>query len=123
MAKFREFKLPSGAILILGKDENSNDKLVKDFQGKPNTILHTVASGSPFGVIDTVNPTKAEIFASGAIVSKYSQDWRDNKNDVKVSVFTGENVQKKNGMKVGSWNVKESEIITINKNKILQLDK
>ena len=38
---FRKIILKSGTGIILGKDENSNDYLMNDFQGKENIILHT----------------------------------------------------------------------------------
>lgn len=46
--KPREYTLESGIKILLGRDENNNDELVKQFQGEENFILHTVAPGSPF---------------------------------------------------------------------------
>ncbi len=118
---FRKITLKSGANVILGKDEDSNDYLMRDFEGKPNIILHTVIPGSPFGVIDKLKPTKDEIYESGTFVARYSQDWRDNKNDMKVSVFTGKDISKEKGMKPGLWKVRKSKAITIKKKDILKL--
>ena len=122
---FRKIILKSGANVILGKDEDSNDYLMRDFEGKPNIILHTVSPGSPFGVINRLEPmpTKEEISASGAWVARYSQDWRDNEGDVKVSVFTGKDISKEKGMKQGLWKVDKSKTITVKKDDILKIDK
>lgn len=119
MGKFREFKLKSGTKILLGKDAESNDKLMKKFKGKENTILHTVAPGSPFCVIDKLKPSKEEIFASGAICASKSQDWRDNKKDVKVNIFTGKNIKKPILAKVGTWKIKaKAKAINIKKRDI-----
>lgn len=122
--KFREKILESGTKLILGKDENGNDELVNDFKGKPNIILHTAAPGSPFGVIENKNPSKADIYSSGALVARYSQDWRDNKKDVIVGVFTGKDVTKPKGAKPGLWKVNSGKAsqIKIKKKDILKIN-
>ncbi len=119
--KFREAILKSGTKLILGKDEKSNDELMKNFEGKNNIILHTLFPGSPFGVIEKTNPEKKEIEEAGTLVARYSHDWRDNKNDTIVNVFTGKDISKDKGMKPGLWNVKKSRSITIKKEKIEEI--
>lgn len=117
---FRKIMLKSGAGIILGKDESSNDYLMNDFKGKTNIILHTVAPGSPFGVIDKIDPkpAKKEIYEAGIFVARHSHDWRDNKKDVKMSVFTGKDISKEKGMKPGLWSVNKSKVITIKKKDI-----
>lgn len=118
---FRELTLSTGTKIILGKDEDSNDELMKIFKGKENIILHTRASGSPFGVIDKIKPTKKEIYETGVIVARHSQDWRDNQKNVIMDVFTGKNISKRRNMKKGSWNVKKSKNIEITKLDIKKL--
>jgi predicted ribosome quality control (RQC) complex YloA/Tae2 family protein len=119
--KFREKILESGKKLILGKDKESNESLVRKFRGKSNTILHTSSPGSPFGVIDKVKPSKEEVMLSGAVVARYSQDWRDNKKDVKVNIFTGKDVYKLKGMPMGTFGVKKSKMIIVKRGDILKL--
>ncbi len=121
--KFREMILKSGTRILLGKNAENNDELVKKFKGKENTIIHTVAPGSPFCVIDKLNPSKEEISASGAICARFSQDWRDNKKNVRVNIFTGKDVNKERGMKVGTWKVKKSKTKTIKKKEIIKIKK
>ncbi len=121
--KFREIELSSGTKIFLGRNAEQNDELMKKFKGKENTILHTVAPGSPFCVIDKLNPTKEEISESGIYCARYSQDWRDNKKDVKVSIFTGKDIRKDKKMEVGTWSVKKSKTKTIKKEDIESLIK
>lgn len=118
---FRKMMLKTGTGIILGKDEDSNDYLMNDFKSKSNIILHTAAPGSPFGVIEKLKPTKKEIYEAGIFVARYSQDWRDNRQDVKMNVFTGKDISKEKGMKPGLWNVRKSKTTTIKKEDILKL--
>ena len=120
--KFREIFLGKEKRILLGKDEHSNDELMKKFKGKPNIILHTQSPGSPFGVIDFPKPTKKEISLSGAFCARYSQDWRDNKDNVKVNVFTGKEISKKKGMKAGTWHVNKSKTIKVKKRRIKKFE-
>lgn len=103
--KPREFELKPGTTIFLGKNSENNDELVKNYYGKKNVILHTAKPGSPFCVIDKLNPTKEEIKQSAIICASKSQDWRNNKEDVSVHQFTGKDVQKDKSMKSGTWRV------------------
>lgn len=118
--KFREIILLSGARFLLGKNEDSNDELMHDFKGKPNPILHTQAPGSPFCVIEK-QVFEGDVYAAATACARYSQDWRDNKKDVKVNVFTGKDISKEKGMKPGLWNVKKFKTIIVKKQDILKL--
>jgi predicted ribosome quality control (RQC) complex YloA/Tae2 family protein len=120
---FRKFILPSGTEIYLGRDAESNDELMKNFRGKGNVILHTVSPGSPFCVINNLNPSVEEISVSGAYCARFSKYWRDNKDDVKISVFTGKDVYKEKGMEVGTWGVKKAKTKTIKKENIEKLMK
>jgi predicted ribosome quality control (RQC) complex YloA/Tae2 family protein len=117
----RESTLPSGTKIFLGKNSENNDELVKSYQGKENILLHTAKPGSPFCVIDKIKPkpTKEEIKISAIICASKSQDWRDNKGDVIVHVFTGKDVYKENIMKSGTWGIKKKpKLIKIKKGEI-----
>jgi predicted ribosome quality control (RQC) complex YloA/Tae2 family protein len=104
--KPREFKLSSGVKIFLGRNAENNDELVKKFKGEENTILHTVAPGSPFCVIEKLDPSKEEIKEAGIICASKSQDWRDNKRDIEMHVFSGKDVKKSLFAKAGTWRIK-----------------
>jgi predicted ribosome quality control (RQC) complex YloA/Tae2 family protein len=119
--KFREITLKNGVKILLGRDAKSNDDLMRKFKGKPNTILHTQAPGSPFCVIDNkIKPTKTDLTLSGAVCASYSQDWRDNKTGVVVNVFTGKDISKGLFSKQGTWKVRKSKKIKVKKADILK---
>jgi predicted ribosome quality control (RQC) complex YloA/Tae2 family protein len=104
--KYRTLQTSSGTTLFLGRDENSNDILMKEFEGKSNTILHTVASGSPFCIIESLNFSKKDLKEAAIICASKSQDWRDNHKAVVLHIFTGQQVAKPKGAKSGLWQVK-----------------
>jgi len=120
--KFRKFKVGESEILM-GKDSKQNDELVKQFKGEKNKIIHTVAPGSPFCVINDLKPSAITIYLSGACCAAYSQDWRDNKKNTKINIFTGKDVNKTFGMKTGTWKVKNSKTRIIKKEDILKIKK
>jgi len=100
--KYKTLTLQSGNKIFLGKDEDTNDLLMKEFENKPNIILHTVKSGSPFCVFES-EPSKEELKQAAIICAAKSQDWRDNKKSVKLHIFKGQQARKPKGSKPGSW--------------------
>ena len=117
--EFRQFELSSGTKIFLGKNAENNDELVKSFKGKENVILHTIAPGSPFCVIDKINPTEKEIKESAIICASKSQNWRDNKSNVEVHQFAGTDVKKPIFAKAGTWKVNgKLKVISVNKKEI-----
>ena len=117
--KFREVEKKSGIKLLLGRNARNNEELIKKFKGKGNIILHTASPGSPFCVIaEPIKLSKRDVNASGAICAGYSQDWRDNKNDVKVHSFTGKDIYKRKGMKLGTFGVRKFKVINIKRRQI-----
>jgi predicted ribosome quality control (RQC) complex YloA/Tae2 family protein len=122
--KFRQFKLKSGTKILLGKNAETNDELMKLYKGKQNTILHTSKPGSPFCVIENLNPTKDEIQEASIICAAKSQDWRDNKTDIKLHKFAGKDIKKTIFMKTGTWKIKSKpEIIKTKKLDIKKWEK
>jgi predicted ribosome quality control (RQC) complex YloA/Tae2 family protein len=117
--KPREFKLKSGTDIILGKNSENNDEIVKEYCGKKNILLHTAKPGSPFCIIKRLNPSKEEIKESAIICASKSQDWRDNKKDVIVHSFSGKDVNKREDMKSGTWALKSKpKLIKVKKREI-----
>jgi len=122
--EFREITLPSGTKIILGRNSENNDELVKKYFKKENLILHTAKPGSPFCVIDKLNPSKEDIKKSAIACAFKSQDWRDNKKDVEIHLFSGKDVYKEKQMKSGSWGLKKKpKLIKIKKKEIEEYEK
>jgi predicted ribosome quality control (RQC) complex YloA/Tae2 family protein len=121
--KFRELKTSSEKELLLGKDKESNDFLVKRFKDKENIILHTAEPGSPFCIINNLIPSQKDVKEAAIICAKYSQDWRDNKKDVIVHIFTGKDVSKRIWMKTGTFGVKNFKKTRVKKEDIIKFEK
>jgi len=119
--RFREKTLSTGTKILLGKNSENNDELVKSFRGKENVILHTAAPGSPFCVIEKLGPTNKEVEEAAAFCARYSQDWRNSKKDISMNVFTGKDVKKRFWMKQGTWNVRKSKTIKVKKSEIRKI--
>lgn len=123
MMGFREKFLSTGTKILVGRNSEDNDRLVKEYKGKSNTLLHTSEAGSPFCVIEKERPTKKEVEEAGAFCARYSQDWRDNKRDTVVHVFTGHDVKKRFWMKSGTWHVRNAKEIKIKKSEIQKVER
>jgi len=111
---YRKVKLNSGKEILLGRTAENNEELVNEFKGKANLMMHTVAPGSPFCVA-LEKPSASDKKQMASFCASYSQDWRDNKKDVKVHVFTGKQVYKRKGMKVGTFGVKKAKTVVAKK--------
>lgn len=107
----------NGKTALLGRNQEQNESLVSRFIGKNNLIMHTVATGSPFGVaLEEFDGAEKKHLAN--CVASYSQDWRDNHLDVKVHVFTGKKVYKDRSMKTGTFGIKGARTTTAKKKEI-----
>jgi len=124
--KFREFTTSSGKLVLAGRDAASNEKLVEQ-AGKNEYVLHTLAPGSPFCNIkcDKKETSKEDLKETAIFCAKYSQAWKKAKvkKDVKVHVFLGKDIFKKEGMKIGTFGVKNIKEIIARKSEIIGSEK
>ncbi|MBL7058834.1 DUF814 domain-containing protein [Candidatus Pacearchaeota archaeon] len=116
----REYVTSSNNLVLIGRDRKNNEKLVKYFIGKKNTIMHTSASGSPFCIL-TDQGSKKDLKEMAIACAKYSQDWKNNKSDVKVHVFTGKDVYKRKNMPDGTFGLNKFKTLNIKRKEILTL--
>lgn len=121
MVKYREFITHSGTKVLAGKDAKQNESLMQEYLGKNNVIMHTAKPGSPFCVI-AEKMKKGDKKETAKFCAKRSQDWRNNKEDVIIHVFTGKEVYKEKGMKIGTFGIKKFKIIKIKKSEIKNFD-
>ncbi len=119
--KFREFETKSGKKVLVGKDAKSNDELVKQIE-KDEVVLHTAKPGSPFVNIKG-KANKKDVKEAAIFCASKSQDWRDNKGDVIVHIFTGKDVYKRKGMKSGTFGVKKFKKVKVKKMDIIKIKK
>ena len=117
ISKFRSFKTSSGKLVLSGKNAENNEELIK--QSEPEELVfHTEKPGSPFVNIKNKSASSEDIKETAIFCAAKSQDWRDNKNDVKVNLFKGKDISKRKGMKTGTFEVKNKKTILIKKKEI-----
>lgn len=116
---YRNFETSSEKKVLAGKSAEQNEELVKKFLGAENILLHTEKPGSPFCIIVDLKPSKQDIKETAIFCASKSQDWRDNKGDVNVHVFSGKDTYKWKSMKQGTFGVKDSKTIKVKKKEIL----
>ena len=121
MVNFRKYITESGLRVLGGKSSETNDDLVNS-AGSKDVLLHTEAPGSPFVNVGE-NPSKSDLNEAAIFCAKYSQDWRDSKNDVTVNKFMRSDMNKEVKMKAGTWGVKKQEKIKVKKSDIFKFEK
>jgi predicted ribosome quality control (RQC) complex YloA/Tae2 family protein len=120
--KFREFTTNSGKLVLAGRSAENNEELVKQ-AGNNEFLIHTKKPGSPFVNIkaDCKEVSADDLMQAAIFCARYSQDWRDNKKDVGVHIFTGRDIKKENGMKTGTFGVKRFKEMKVKKSEIEKL--
>lgn len=118
---FRKEITSSGKLILAGKTQENNEKLIKTQVHKEEIVFHTVARGSPFVVLKNSHkekPTQQDIKETAIFCAKHSHDWRDNKKNVLVHYFKGKDIYKLPSMKTGTFGVKGSKEILVRKGEL-----
>jgi len=115
---FRKFISNAGTEILAGKSASNNEELVSQIE-KSEIVLHTDRPGSPF--VNIKGKAKwGDVKFAALICARYSQDWRDNKNDILVHKFKGSDIYKRKGMKLGTFGVSKMKNIKVKKGDILK---
>lgn len=114
--EFRKMITKNGIIVLAGKDENSNEELVKQIS-PDEYVFHTAAAGSPFVNLKG-KANESDILEAAIFCAKYSRDWKQNHRDVIVHKFRGRDIFKKPGMKAGTFGLKRFDTIRVKKSDI-----
>jgi predicted ribosome quality control (RQC) complex YloA/Tae2 family protein len=118
----RKAETSSGKILLAGKDEKSNEELVK--QAKENEyVLHTAKPGSPFVNIKSIakDVSKQDIKEAAIFCAKYSQAYKKAriKKDVEIHIFLKKDIYKSKLMKTGTFGVRKHKKIIAKRDEII----
>lgn len=119
----RQYKTTTGKIVLLGKSSETNEELIKQ-SNKNEVLLHTSKPGSPFANIKAKESelTKQEIYEAAVMCAKHSQDWRDNKKDIRIHVFSASDVYKSLDMSQGTFGVKKYKEVLVKKEDIINFE-
>jgi len=118
---FRKFTTKNGKIILAGKNAESNEALILQV-GENEEVFHTKEAGSPFVNIKG-GAKKSDVKIAAIICARYSRDWKKNKKDVEVHQFKGKDIYKWEGMKVGTFGIREYKVIKVKKGEIEELIK
>ncbi len=113
---FRKMISDNNSLILAGKDDESNEKLVKQAE-ENEELFHTSSPGSPFANIKGI-PKKGDRKQAAIFCARYSREWKENKKDVEVHNFKKKNTSKREGMKKGTFGVKNVKKILIKKEDI-----
>jgi len=111
--EFRKMITKNGIVVLAGKDENSNEELVKQIS-PDEYVFHTAAAGSPFVNIKG-KANESDIMEAAIFCAKYSRDWKKNHRDVEVHKFRGRDIFKKSDMKAGTFGLRRFDTIRVKK--------
>jgi predicted ribosome quality control (RQC) complex YloA/Tae2 family protein len=121
MESFRKTITSSGKHILAGRSAENNEELISQVRGE-EMVLHTKQPGSPFCNIkapyNEIN--KTDLKEAAIFCARYSQNWRDNKSNVVVQYFIGNDIFKQKTMKLGTFGVKNAKEIVIKKGEILK---
>jgi len=121
---FRQFETSKGKEVLAGKSAENNEDLVAQVS-ENEIVLHTALPGSPFVNIkaSAKDVTKKDLKETAVVCAFYSQDWRDNRKDVIVHVFSGKDIYKEKKMKTGTFGVNKFKEMKVKKQDILNFEK
>lgn len=109
--RFRYFFSSLGNVILLGKNAENNELLVKKFVKHNELVFHTRAAGSPFCVIKQRNNKidEKEKKEASLLVAVFSKEWKKGKKYINVDCFLGKNIFKEKNMAIGTFGIKKIE--------------
>ena len=113
---FRKLITGNGTLVLAGRNDDSNEMLIKQVEGDED-VIHTKEAGSPFVNIKG-KAKKNDLKEAAIFCARFSRDWKKNKKDVVVHLFKGKDIYKDGGMKTGTFSVKKFKTIKIKKGDI-----
>jgi len=107
--RYRWFLTSSKKLVIGGKNEEQNERLVKMIMkmSKEFIMMHTSEPGSPFTVIlESINKvTEKDLEEAAIFTACFSRQWKLENKKTEVHIFTSFQVEKGKNMKVGTFGI------------------
>jgi hypothetical protein len=108
--KYKWFVTSCGNMVVAGKSAQQNDALIghaKEME-HDTVVMHTSSPGSPFSVIlsEIKEVTKFDLEECATFTGCFSKAWKEGKRKTEVHVFRASQLEKKKGMKTGTWGVR-----------------
>jgi hypothetical protein len=121
---YKWFFTSNNVLVVGGKSDEQNELVLKHFLKPQYTIMHTVAPGSPFMIIQSDNPTKEDLNETAIFTGCFSKQWKTRNKHIEIDIFKGEQIYKLKTMKLGTFGVKgQKETVKIKPELILIIQK
>jgi len=108
---YRWFFTSNNVLVVGGKSDEQNEFVIKNFLNPNYVVMHTSNPGSPFMIIQSKNPTKADLDETAIVCASFSKQWKVGKKQIEVDIFKGEQIYKIKSMKTGTFGVKKGKKI------------
>ena len=103
---YRWFFTSNNVLVVGGKSDEQNEAVIKNFLRPDYTIMHTSLPGSPFMIIQSDKPTRNDLDETAVFCASFSQQWKNNKKQINIDIFKGNQIYKTKSMKIGTFGVK-----------------
>ncbi len=121
---YRWFFTSNNVLVVGGKSDEQNELVIKNFLRPNYIVMHTSKPGSPFMIIQSKNPTKKDLDETAIVCASFSKQWKNNKKQIEIDIFKGEQIYKIKSMKTGTFGVKgDKKIKKINPELVLVIQK
>jgi predicted ribosome quality control (RQC) complex YloA/Tae2 family protein len=121
---YRWFFTSDNVLVIGGKSDEQNESVIRNFLRPEYTIMHTSTPGSPFMIIQTDKPSKKDLDETAIFCGCFSKQWKENKKNIEIDIFNGDQIYKKKSMKLGTFGVKgEKKTVKIKPELVLVIQK
>jgi len=130
--QFRWFFTSNGNLVVGGKSDEQNEKVLIEFSKPGYVVCHTSEPGSPFMIIAGEKINKKDIEETAIFCACFSKQWKLKKIKIDIDIFRREQVYKLKKMKTGTFgvngrvekmSVKPELVLVIQKGKIRAVPK
>ena len=130
--EYRWFFTKSGKLVYGGKSAEQNEKIIGEIikEKKDYVIMHTKIPGSPFAAIASLPEKISEddLEETAVWTACFSRAWRSGLYKTQVDIFSSNQINKRKGMKVGTFGISgkinkkivKLKLILINQKKVLR---
>src|SRR3989338_4143768 len=86
---FRWFFTSNDILVVGGKSDEQNEVALNKFLKPEFNVMHTSLPGSPFMIIQSLNPSKKDLEETAIFCGCFSKQWKDVGRKIDIDIFTG----------------------------------
>ena len=106
--EYRWFFTSSGILVVGGKSDLQNEKVLNEFSSPNYIVTHTNEPGSPFMIIVSNKPDTKDIEEIAIFCACFSKQWKLKQSKIEIDIFSRSQVYKIKKMKTGTFGVKDT---------------